>query len=126
MAWVAMQVYEQGGLNNHLAEFDPQAVQQMRDAQAELFAALDPQVQLSMLPAYTKVAVRTGRSNIGDKPIVGQVRDCAWGAFNGAAGRFDRRITTTGGWELMTTGDPLDNPVTELRVLTEEEWEAAR
>ena len=48
-AWAAIEVYNQNGLNEHLAEYDPKAVEQMRAAQAELFAVLDPQSQLCLL-----------------------------------------------------------------------------
>jgi hypothetical protein len=121
-AWFAGQVYELAGLNEHLAEYDPKAVEQMREAHAGLFAALDPQVQLCLLPGYTKVAYRTGHHNVGDKDSLGQVREGAWGPYD-VANRFDRRITNTRGFETFTD---LENPVTKLTVLTDEEFEAKR
>lgn len=123
MGWVAIEVFKESGVLDHVAEYDPKAVEQMRDAQAGLIDALDPQVKLAMLPSYTKVAVRTARHNVGDKPTYGQVRDCAWGPFTTASDRFSRRITTTNGFELFANAE---NPVIELTVLTPEEWEAIR
>jgi len=110
------------GLRAYLEEVDPKSIKQADEAIETVRAALTSQQLVTILPSGTTVAVTTAMSREGEE-IFGEVRDCAHGLFiySQAMGQ-ERRITTRGGWELMTNAHL---PLTGLRVTTPEEHKAA-
>lgn len=113
----ALMVLHEAGLVEHaIAPYDPKAASQVLNTIQEIETLMSPNLLITILPAYTKVAFTTKQS---DRLIEGLIREDAWGLYPDARGETatQRRITTTGdhgGWEMSVD---LDTEFTYFEIL---------
>lgn len=101
-AYKALLILTENGLLDYVAEGDPGAAREARDAIDQMEMSMSPNLLCTVLPTYSEVEFLTNADRDDAEPRHGIIRDGAWGLFPDRTGSTERRITT-GGWEFFVT-----------------------